>query len=205
MNRLLLALATIIVVAGFSPQVSAQGGRTPPPGAGDKSLGSDVMPGVKDRSNEIERIKRDADKPEKKSEPESVFPQIKEDFEQIQHLNTDVLQAKPAGGATPDYAHILEAAADVKKRAARLKSNLFGVDSGKPPKEKEEKTQPDLKSLLSALDTVIDTFVHSPVFQNTKVVNPDDSAKAKHDLEEVIKLSGRVEKEAERLKKEKGV
>ena len=164
------------------------------------------MPGVKGRSNEMERVKRDAEKPEKKNNPEETFPQIKEDFEQIQLVNSNVLQAAPAGVA-PDYGHLSEAAADIKKRAARLKTNLFGAESEKPPKQKEEKgekAQPDLKSLLSALDAAVSDFTHSPMFQNTKVVNPEDSTKARRDLEEIIKLSTRIWKETERLKKESG-
>jgi hypothetical protein len=205
-GRLLAAAIVLIAVTASSPVSAQQPG--PPPGGGDKNLGSDVMPGVKGRSNEIERIKRDAEKPEKKNGAEGTFPQIKEDFEQIQHVNTNILQATPSGAAL-DYARISDAAAEIKKRAARLKSNLFGAENEKPPKEKEEKGQQDkgqqdLKTLLPALDNAINKFIHSPIFQNTGVVNPDDSAKAKRDLEDVIKLSTRVGKEAEKLKKENG-
>jgi hypothetical protein len=192
----------MIIAATLSSPVMAQT-PGPPPGAGDKSLG-DVLPGVKGRSNEMERVKRDVEKPEKKNSAEETFPQIKEDFEQIQHVNSKVLQANSPGVA-PDYAHISEAASEIKKRAARLKTNLFGAESEKQSKQKEdkgEKAQPDLKSLLSALDTAISDFTHSPIFQNTKVVNPEDSTKARRALEEVIKLSARILKEAERLKKE---
>ena len=198
MNRLLMAACMIVVATLWSPTVAQQPG--PPPGAGDRTL-RDELPGVKGRSNEIERVKRDAEKPEKK--PEETFPQIKEDFEQIQLVNSNVLQAPPAA-AGPDYGRVAEAAAEIKQRAARLKTNLFGAESGKQPKEKEDKSQPDLKSLLSALDAAVSNFVNSPIFQNTKVVNPEESAKAKRDLEEVIKLSNKIVKEAERLKKGDG-
>jgi hypothetical protein len=200
----------IIFATVLSPAMAQTPG--PPPGGGDKSLG-DVLPGVKGRSNEMERVKRDAEKPEKKSNApekksnaEETFTQIKEDFEQIQLVNSNVLQAAPAGVA-PDYGHVSEAAAEIKKRAARLKTNLFGAESEKQPKQKEEKgekAQPDLKSLLSALDVAVSDFTHSPIFQNTKVVNPEDSTKARSSLEEIIKLSTRIWKETERLKKESG-
>jgi uncharacterized protein YdhG (YjbR/CyaY superfamily) len=202
MSGRLLTAAIVIIAASFSSPVSAQQ-PGPPPGGGDKNLGSDVMPGVKGRSNEMERVKRDIEKPEKKKSAEETFPQIKEDFEQIQSVNSNVLQAT-ASGAALDYARISDAAAEIKKRATRLKSNLFGTENEKQSKEKEEKVQQDLKTLLPALDDAINSFVHSPMFQNTKVVNPEDSAKARHDLEIVIKLSTRVGKEAERLKKENG-
>jgi hypothetical protein len=185
------------VAATFSAPVGAQQ-PAPPPGAGDRNLG-EVVPGVKGRSNEIERVKRDAEKTEKKSNPEDVFPQIKEDFEQIQHVNSDVLQAPPTN-STPDYARMAAAAGEIKKRATRLRTNLFGAESAKQPKEKEEKGEPDLKALLAQLDAAIANFVGSPIFQNTKTANPEDSAKAKHELGAVIKLSTKIEQAAERLK-----
>jgi hypothetical protein len=201
--RLLTVAIVVIAAAVASPTPAQQPG--PPPGGGDKNLGSDVMPGVKGRSNEMERVKRDAEKPEKKNGAEETFPQIKEDFEQIQHVNSNVIQAAPDGTAL-NYARIYEAAAEIKKRAARLKKNLFGAqpENEKQSKEKDEKGPQDLKALLPALDDAISDFVNSPIFQNTGVVNPNDSAKARRDLEAVIRLSARVEKEAERLNKEKG-
>jgi hypothetical protein len=104
----------------------------------------------------------------------------------------------------------------VKKRATRLSSNLFPPDAGKKPKDGGKKDgatkdaagaepdRKDLKSLLSALDESIARFVNSPIFQNTKVVNPEESAKARKELEEIIKLSTRVEEEAARMKKPSG-
>ena len=196
-GRLLTTAMVIIAATVSSPVWAQQPG--PPPGASDKNLAGDVMPGVKDRSNELERVKRDTAKSEKKDNAAETFPQIKEDFEQIQHVNSDVLQPGPAGAAL-DYTRISAAAAEIKKRATRLKTNLFGAEAEKQPKEKEEQGQQDLKSLLVALDDAIANFVHNPIFQNTQTVNLADSAKAKHALEDVIRLSARVGKEAERLK-----
>ena len=151
----------------------------------------------------MERVKRDAEKPGKKAEKssEDKFPQIKEDFERIQIVNGEVLQA----GAT-DYVRLSEAAEEVRRRATRLKSNLFPPESEEKRKAEggEEKDQPGLKSLLSALDAALARFVGSPIFQNTQVVNPQESAKAKRDLEEVIKLSTRIVKESGKMKKPSG-
>jgi hypothetical protein len=196
-RRLLLAVVAVVAVASLSP-VLAQG-PGPPPGGPDKNMKGETD-GVRERSGEIERIKRDAEKPDKKAEkrPEDKFPQIKEDFERIQIVNSEVLQAV----GTPDYGRLSEAAEELRKRATRLKSNLFAPESEKKHKGEavEEKVQPDLKSLLSALDDALARFVSSPIFQNTKVVNPQDSAKARHDLDEIIKLSTRVLKEADKMK-----
>jgi hypothetical protein len=198
-RRLLLAAVAVVAVASLSPAL-AQG---PPPGGPDKNMRGETD-GLRERSGEFERVKRDAEKPDKKAEksPEDKFPQIKEDFERIQIVNGEVLQA----GGAPDYGRLSEAAEEVRTRAARLKSNLFPPESEKKPKAEsvEEKDETDLKSLLSELDVALARFVNSTIFQNTKVVNQQDSAKARHDLDEIIKLSTRVVKEADKLKKPSG-
>ncbi len=199
LRRLLLAAVAVVAVTSLSPALAQPG---PPPGGPDKDMKGETD-SMRGRSSEIERVKREAEKPEKRKaaekSPEDKFPQIKEDFERIQIVNGEVLQAV----GTPDYVRLSEAAGEVSKRAARLKSNLFPPESEKKPKGQavEEKEQTDLKSLLSALDEALARFVSSPIFQNTKVVNPEDSAKAKQELDEVIKLSTRVLKEADKMKK----
>jgi hypothetical protein len=198
-RRLLLAAFAFVAVTPLSPAL-AQG---PPPGGPDKNMKSETD-GARARSSELERVKRDAEKPDRKAEasPEEKFPQIKEDFERIQIVNGEVLQA----GGTPDYVRLSEAAEEVRRRAARLKSNLFAPEPEKKSKREavEEEDHADLKSLLSALDEALAGFVNSPIFQNTRVVNPQDSAKARHDLDEIIKLCARVLKEADRLKRPGG-
>jgi len=199
-RRLLLAAVAAVAAASPSPALAQ---RTPPPGGPDRNMKGETD-GVRGRSSEMERVKRDAEKPDRKAEksPEDKFPRIKEDFERIQIVNAEVLQA----GGAPDYARLSDAAEEVRRRASRLKSDLFAPESEKKPKGEggEGEVQTDLKSLLSALDGALARFVNSPIFQNTKVVNPRDSAKARDDLDEVIKLSTRVAKEADKLKKPGG-
>lgn len=197
-SRLLLVALALVAVA-FVSTTQAQPPNTS--GLGDKTFKDEDT--VRARSAELERISRDAKKPDRKAEPspEEKFLQIKEDFERIQIVNGDVLQS-----ARTDNARLAEAAGEVHKRATRLSSNLFPPDPRKKPKAevKEETDARDLKALLAALDGAIDRFIHSPIFQNIKVVNPQDSAKARQELDEIIKLSARVEREAARLKKPGG-
>ena len=210
LSRLILAAVALVAAASASPALAQP--PSPTTSLGDKNMKDEDT--VRARSVEMERIRRDAAKPDRKPEPspEDRFPQIKEDFERLQIVNGDVLQAPGA----PNYARLAEAAEELKKRATRLSSNLFPPDAGKKPKDGGKKdgatkdaagAEPDrrdLKSLLSALDESIARFVNSPIFQNTKVVNPEESAKARKELEEIIKLSTRVEQEAARMKKPSG-
>lgn len=201
-KRLLLAAAVSFAAAPlFTAPARAQG--LPPAGAiGDKNLRDEADP-TRARSNEMERVKREADKPADRPAP--TFPQIKEDFERIQIINSDVLQAG-APGSAPDYKRLSEAASEVRKRAARLSSNLFPPEAeGRPAGRRREEAEPrDLKSLLAAVDGAIISFVNNPIFRNTKVVNPEDSAKARRDLDRVIRLSARLAQEAERLRQAGG-
>ena len=203
MNTRLLFAAILVVSIPYSAAVAQDHG--PPAGGSDKNL-RDSSSDVKGRSNEIERVTRDAKKPDsRRSEnppaPAPNFEQIKEDFERIQIINGDVLQAPvPSGGH--DYERISESASELNNRAIRLRSNLFPPKPTKESKEKQPQAEePDLKSLLSSLDDSINSFAHSPMFQNTKVVTPEDSATAQKNLDAVIKISARIRNEADRRKK----
>lgn len=202
MNRRLLFAAILVIVSiPYSAAVAQDPG--PPAGGADRNL-RDSASDLKGRSNEMERVSRDAKKPDsRRSENPSApnFEQIKEDFERIQIINGDVLQAPvPSGGH--NYERISESASELNTRAIRLRSNLFPPKPGKESKDKQPQAEEqDLKSLLSSLDDSINSFAHSPMFQNTKVVTPEDSATAQKNLDAVIKISARIRNEADRRKK----
>ncbi len=202
MNKRLFLVAVIVTVLTlFSSAVAQEHG--PPPGGSDKTI-RDVVSDVKGRSIEMERVRRNSDKREDPPAT-SNFPQIKEDFERIQIVNSDVLQANPTGGPLA-YERISEGAAEINKRATRLKSNLFAEPAKQSKKSEPKEPEPggqdqELKALLTLLDNSITSFSQSPIFQNTKVVNPEDSTNAQKELEQVIKLSARITLEADRMKK----
>ena len=147
------------------------------------------------RSDEMERLRREAYPPSYR--PTARFPEIKEDFERIQVINSELLE-ETTSDARLDYERISEAAAEIKKRAMRLKSNLFPADSeGRAKQIEKQADQPqDLKALLTDLDKAIASFVHNPMFENIKIVNPQDSLKAEGDLERIIDLSARTRKKS---------
>ena len=209
-KRLFLAVTLISLSVLCSSAVAQEHG--PPAGGSDKNL-REAASDLKGRSVEMERVSREAKKPdkEKSTTPQPAnFAEIKEDFERMQIVNDDVLQ--PAGeSATIDYQRVLESAQEIEKRAARLRNNLFGVrrekqsKDKKPPAESQDskpsaETQ-DLKSLIIGLDNSINSFAHSPMFRNTQVVTPDDSLAAQKELDKIIKISGDLRIEADRVKK----
>lgn len=202
-RRLLLtvivAISSVLLLHTAAAQQPRQPGSAPPRNPRDRMIEDKI------RADGIERLRRDAERTQKpETQPVKNFPQIKEDFERMQIINSDVLQAG-AGAAAPDYRRLAEAAAEIKKRAARLKSGIFPADTGKASSahDKETKEPRDLKALLSALDDAIAGFVHSPLFTNLRVVDAEDSANARRDIETVIKLSDRIRKEATKLEENK--
>ena len=178
---------------------SSAGAQTPGPPAGgsDRNL-RDSASDLKIRSNEMERLKRDAEKPESRTNPTPNFSEIKEDFERMQVVNSEVQLS--GSSATPNYELISKGVEEINKRATRLKGNLFPPPSKKPKEVKLATPQPELKSLLIALDNSIIRFTKSPMFQNVKLVDSEDSKKAREDLEKIIKLSSVITIEADRLK-----
>ena len=204
-KQMFLAAVLVITPTILSSAVAQEHG--PPAGGSDRNL-KDSVSDVKGRSIEMERVDRDAKKAERRARDDNRespaapnFEQIKEDFERIQIINGDVLQAN-AASANLDYGHISESSAEIQRRATRLKSNLFPPKSKKQPKKTESGAEDqDLKSLLTLLDKSLSSFTQNPMFQNTKVVTPQDSTDAEKELDSVIQISGRITNEAERKKK----
>lgn len=190
MIRLLFFL-TILALA--SPSWSSADAQVPQGvGSGDRK---DKSIEDKFRSDEMERVRRAGHT--RGTPMVTRFPEIKEDFERIQVINSDVLQTFPSDAAY-DYERLSAAAAEINKRAIRLKSNLFPSELKARAEQggQESKEQQDLKSLLNELDATITRFVHNPVFENTRVVNPQDSERAKKELQNTINLSARIRKRA---------
>jgi len=201
MKTTLILISCLFVLFG-AWTVSAQ--VTPPPGAGDKTLGDND---IKGRSNELERVKRDADKPSGKNakvapiSPEK-FLAVKHDFEDIQRLQNEIVTAYSMSKQI-QYDKIALDAGDMNKSATRLESNLFPEPDDKNDRKKKEskkEAEPplpqDLKSLIVEQDNTLAAFVGNPMFTNPNAVTASDNEKAHSDLRRLIKLSTALQQEA---------
>jgi hypothetical protein len=156
--------------------------------------------------SELER--EAARRPVEQRRPALPLGQIAEDFKRIQTVNNSMMAAV-MGADSPDYGLVSEATAEIRKRAARLRTNLplpepEAKDGGKAADYKSPGDAPQLKAALMRLDGALMSFVQSSVFKNTGVVDADDGAKARRDLEEVIELSRLINKDAGRMSKSAG-
>jgi hypothetical protein len=145
--------------------------------------------------------------PPRKSE-ELRMSEIAEDYRDLQQVNNRMMAAVMRA-AEPDYRLVAGSVADIRKRAERLRENLAlpapkAKDEGKPGAKPEPKPAEDaagMKAALLALDRSIMSFVRSPLFKNTDVLDAEAAAKAGRDLDDVIERSLLAGKDAERLGK----
>jgi len=223
MKKTFILTIVILTAAAFST-VSAQ---VTPAGAGDKDLRDT---NVKGRSNELERIKRDAQKPEKRgkdaapgtinaAEAEDAlaakYEEIKMDYEQIQLSQDSIIKAYQSGDKI-DYIQISKYSSEISKSAMRLSSNLFPapvventdakkVESSNQKKvekaEKEMKNPKNVRDIIVELDNTIGSFATSSMFQNLRTIDPAISEKTRVDLEKIIELSALLGVEAENMSK----
>ena len=179
--------------------------QTPPPVA-DNASPSDRS--LKDRSIEMERIKREESKSVVTGKPgealaETKFNEIKEDFERIQVAQREIVSAYQKTEKI-DYKLIAASAEQIGKRGTRLSLNLFPDTQRKEDKKKDKKkiSEPareprvvpsDIRTLIAEMDNTLALFVANAMFSNSRVVNAADHAKAKADLEHIIGMSAKLQ------------
>ncbi len=158
---------------------------------------------IRRRSMELERVKRDADTPklhENSAGQFIKFAEIKDDFENIQKLETQIIKTYTSDKQI-NYKKISDSATEISKRATRLDINLFLTKTTKNEKiKKEEVKQKSIKDLIIELDKAISDFVDSPIFKSNKLVDSSVSDKSQNDLEKIIKISDLMAQQAKNFK-----
>jgi hypothetical protein len=162
------------------------------------------MPTIEERQQALRSVKKTYERPVDVTEEQNLrYEQSKEDFELLQVISSRLSETVNSG-AGPDYLQIGKDAAEVKKRAARLKINLAFPEPAKDEKSKkrwEEFSTEEIKSAIGALDDLVKSFVSNPIFQQPRVLDVERSARAMRDLELIIKLSEQIQRRAEALSK----
>lgn len=129
--------------------------------------------------------------------------QANQDFNRIQILHNEIVH-RIAGGGTLDYKAMSDTAAEINKRANRLKKFLVPESLARDEdreKERIELNGGQLKVALVVLCQRIESFVENPLFNAPGTVDVEQSAKAGADLLRIIELSDNVKKDAGRLSK----
>ena len=153
-----------------------------------------------ERAFALDHIADGTNKPRPKGQ--LTYTQLREDFIKVQEINNQLLMA--ASKSFPDGPGAIEkAAAEVVKRAERLRSGL-----ALPPADDSAETEAshdpgDLLSQVKALDKQVTAFVTNPVFKNPQVIDNEQARIASDRLDGIISLSRELKENAQKLKKTK--
>jgi hypothetical protein len=185
----------LILLAPISSQAQQPPAQTNPPDAGARYPNGDMEV----RVIELEREHAN------KRDPNAILNEINEDLHRLQALHDELAEAI-AGNQQLDYKYILASITEIKKRALRLKTDL-----ALPANVKEEKGSANkeagngqLQPGLNALNKLLDGFLHNAIFSDPGTPDPHLAAQAKRDLDDIIMLSEKMRKAADRLNKSGG-
>lgn len=143
--------------------------------------------------------------PPKARDSRPSYQDVAKDFEQLQ-VRSYQLSLAAGAGARHDYKQIREHAAEIRRRASRLKQTLALPDVPDAPKQKRSEvafTPGSLAAAVVSLEAAVQSFAWNPTFQRPDVVVVENSIKARHDLEEILALCERIGKAADALGKGK--
>ena len=132
-----------------------------------------------------------------------ILNQIFEDFERLQVVNREILQASSSVDNN-SYKRISSLADEINKRAKRLRTNLNipDVEQDKKKAESQSEMNPaQLKASVQSLNGSVKSFVNSPIFLNPKVTTVGHLQNLRRDISDVIELSRTVKKVAAKLQK----
>jgi len=187
----LLLTPVFTVVVLFALSVAARGQRV--------IEGRDLSGAERDISS-LESATRN-----KKRDAQTIMAEVNDDFARLRVINEEIKNA--ASSTTPlNFKAISDNGLEIKKRGARLRTNLAAL----PKAEKEEKQkesvptdEAEMRSLLLSVNTTLTRFLNNPVFSDMGTLDNQLALRARVDLEYVISLSDLVKTGAEKLAKQK--
>lgn len=135
----------------------------------------------------------------------NLFPQINEDFQRIQVIHNEIVRMLKSDQGL-NYDRLAELTDDMKKRSARLRTNLALPE---PEKGEAQRTHSDtiddghMKANIAELHDLVVDFVANPIFKNLGVVDSKVIDSASKNLDNIINISEEMKKEARILGKSK--
>ena len=140
--------------------------------------------------------------PQTADERKFIVNQIFEDFERMQVVNREMMQAS-SNLNVQSCKRISTLADELNKRAKRLKTNLAIPDPDQEKKDREENAPAmdaaQLKASLQTLDGSVKSFVNSPLFKDPRVTTVGQLHNLRRDIASVIELSRTVKKAAGKI------
>jgi hypothetical protein len=197
-----LAAFALLLAASASAAQARQG---PLPTGPRRDPEADRIRDEQRREMQLRKMSEAAERPPDEREVRAAVKQLGQDFQRIQVIRNEVARSL-VGGASLDYAHVSEQAAEVRKRALRMQSYLAlradAGDAGRRAEVAADFGDGRLKEALVRLCKRIDSFVANPRFTSPGVLDVEGNARAGRDLQEIISLSNAVREGAARLRRE---
>jgi hypothetical protein len=196
--KLLFALLALFTLFGSAKIASSQQRNYPGPAAREGNRAMD------DYDRAINRMKNDAKAVNERRR--NLFPQINEDFQRIQIIHNEIVRMLKTDKSL-NYDRLADLSDDMKKRTARLRTNL-----ALPEPEKTEEAQRShaetvdeshVKEDIADLHDLIVSFVANPIFKNLGVVDSTVIDSASKNLDDIILASDEIKREARILGKSK--
>jgi hypothetical protein len=160
--------------------------------------------GIREAGSRDQQVAALEHEKERKRDPQEIMAEVNEDMGRLKALSNGLATQAAASEQQLNYKDIMDGMVEIKKRSTRLRTDLAVL----PPLEKSEKGI-DLKAAesgalppaLATLNKLIDSFLHNPIFSDTGAVDQQLAAKARRDLEDIITLSDKLRKNADKLSK----
>jgi hypothetical protein len=195
-----LGAAAVLLLAACARGAQGQQGRNPAAERAARERMARDAAESEEREMMLEMTERSHRSGERR-EPRLAFAQIREDFLRLQVVNNDLARAASGGGQL-DLKLVAKSAAEIRKRAERLRENLALPEAagGEKSAAAAAPTDPEqLRAALSRLDGVILGFANDLHAKGVQRFDAQTSAKLRRDLEEIVALSGLVKKGSEKL------
>lgn len=204
MKKRIFLIAAFFAFGSFA-YVSAQNTPGVPNGSVAKDSRDEYDKGIRLRSIELERVRKENNRAaaiEKAIESRKLnYSQIKNDFERIQTIQSAIVKTYVTGRQI-NYKRIGELAFELNQAARRLDENLLlAVEKAdKKSSKKEIQEAEQVSDLIVVLDRAIGKFATNPIFKNLNVIEPKSAEKAEFELQNIVRLSSLLAREAEKQK-----
>jgi hypothetical protein len=199
MNRLMnaLILLTLLAVPVFAQQVSG------PPPIDRVNTDRIRQQEMSSREYQLRNFGKESNAPKDQRQLKALMAQTEEDFTRILTLHNEIARAITTND-TLNYQFVSEATGEIKKRASRVQSSLalrLSAEEAAKFEKLDPKKDLPIKDELIRLCNQIRSFVTNPSIENPNTINAEQMTKARRDLEDLIQLSGKIKKDAEKLSK----
>jgi len=161
------------------------------------------QPDLTVREHQMSELEREKTR---KREPTELLAEVNEDMGRLKTLNQKISAQAAATDQELNYRSIVDNLAEINTRAKRL-----GSDLALPQAEKDEKRDVGkdvgngaLQPALLELNKLLDSFLNNSIFSDTGAVDLHLAAKARADLDDIIGLSEKLRKSANKRSKAGG-